>query len=424
MPALAETQPNTFQQTLLGLAYTDRSEPVDLFSRACVDQYRNFSPTRFGYLLTQVFEPNVLREVALLAGVPHASVVTLAHRGTPEADRLAELIGHRAALPLPGLVNLATALISVSRFDLAGTVLADAAERAQTPQARFEVAMLEFIIANRRDDGGGSQEAFARMRAAIEADPSIPSHRVLDACTQAVVWYLKRRELSDDMFRWFARTGHALVKTDQEMDSGAVSAWYRGLAMVPAARGDAEGTREYMNRSRAAADETIARQPNAYEMHLVKTYYESSIKEHMYVNRDLDRAVEAGRSLIGLDPTWAPSHGELGDAYLMFGRADQAAEMYDRALELGPPYYGHHLLQSARAHAKAGDVEVALERYRRLADLVPQDAAVLTAALEVARANGHSEQAYFARKLADLEAGAAGAGAAEARTADTPHGDA
>ncbi|MFD6531210.1 tetratricopeptide repeat protein [Streptomyces sp. NPDC060184] len=392
---------NTFQETLLGLEYTPRPEGADLFSRACVEQYQEYRPDRFGYVFAQVFEPNTLTEVALLEGVSPEAAADLSHRPTASMTALAEHVEGRADLPVVTLVNLAAALISVSRFDAARLVLADAEARARTPEEVFETAMLAFVVANRRDDGAGSPPAFARMRQAVETGRLVP-HRALDACAQAVVWYLKRQELPEADYRWFLNTGLELVRDHPDMPSGGVSSWYRALAMLPAAEGDAAATRRYMESAREAADETYTRSPRAYELHLLKTYYESSVKEHMYVTRDLDRAVEAGRALIALDPVWSPSYGELGDVMARFGKPEAAARLYEKAVSLGAPYYGHHLLRAARMREKATQSEQALGHYEALARLAPDSAPLLEDGLRLARSVGHGSRAYFEDALARL----------------------
>lgn len=392
---------NTFTETLLGLEYTPRPEGIDLFSRACVEQYQEFRPDRFGYVFAQVFEPNTLIEVALLEGVSPEAVADLTHRPTASMTALAERVEGRADLPVVTLVNLAAALISISRFDAARLVLADAETHARTPEEIFETSMLQFVVANRRDDGTGSPPAFARMRQAMETGRLVP-HRALDACAQAVVWYLKRGELPEADYRWFLNTGLELVRDHPDMPSGGVSSWYRALAMLPAAAGDAATTRRYMENAREAADATYSRSPRAYELHLLKTYYESSIKEHMYVTRDQDRAVEAGRALIALDPVWSPSYGELGEVMARFGRPEAAARLYEKAISLGAPYYGHHLLQAARMWEKAGQAEQALGHYEALARLAPDSEPLLEDGLRLARSVGHVSGAYFEDALARL----------------------
>src|SRR5690606_17245747 len=119
--------PNPFQETMLGLEFGPRPEgTVDLFSRACVEQYQAADLSRFGYLFAQVFESNVLVEVALLAGMRYPEVADLTYRPTATVTRLAELASRPDELSVVELVNVAAALISVSRFEVASRLLAAA----------------------------------------------------------------------------------------------------------------------------------------------------------------------------------------------------------------------------------------------------------------------------------------------------------
>lgn len=385
---------NSFQQTMLGLSYTRHDDrEADLFSRACAEQYLDCDFTRFGYLFAQVFEANVATEVALLAGLPHEEVNELRHRPTPAITRLAEFVEQAADLSVVELVNVAAALISVSRFSLASSVLAQAARRAAAIREMFEIAMLKFIVANRIDDLLGSSSAFLDMRRAIES-AQLPPDRVLDACAQAVVWFMKRKELPEAEFAWYLETGRGIA-AGNVADPAAASSWYRALAMVPAAKGHVTLTRRYMDMARDAANATTERRPRAYETHLLKTYYESTLKEHMYVTKDHDKAEKAGRSLIALDPVWAPSHGELAEAYLRFGRVREAAAAYDAAVALGPPYYGHHLVRAADAHSASGNIERALELHLELSRFEPGNPSMLARGLDVARQVSSSAVRHF-----------------------------
>ena len=276
------------------------------------------------------------------------------------------------------LVNLASALVSVSRFDIAAGLLDTASDQASTSRERFEIAWLEFVISNRRDDGKNSPAAFAAMRAEIDAG-KVPRGRALDACTQAVVWYLKRREVPEEAFTWSVGIGQRLVMNPDQLDAGTMSSWFRGIAMLPAARGSASTTRQYMHRAQAAAEEKIAKSSGAFEKNMLKTYYESSLKEQMYVNRDFDAAEEAGRALIALDPLWPPSYGELAEAYEKFGQLGQAAELYELAAHAGPPYVGHHLMRASRCRAALGQHEAALDHYSALLELAPGNETICNA---------------------------------------------
>ena len=277
---------SAFHTTMLGLSCDggesdgeSGSEP-DIFSRACTEAFETADWTGFGYRFTQVFEAAVLQETAVLERIPYPDLAGLRHRPTAATRRLGELLDGRADLSFAERVNLASALTSIARLDLADTVLGEAAPLAVSARERFEAAWLTFVISNRRDDGRRSASAFATMRATATSG-EVPAGRVLDACTQAVVWYLKRKETTEDDFRWSLRTGHALARRSDSVYHSAVSSWYRGLAMLPAAKGMPEQTRAYMESARQAAEETVRRRPRADELNLVKTYHESSLKEHM-----------------------------------------------------------------------------------------------------------------------------------------------
>ncbi|MEV8327642.1 hypothetical protein [Kitasatospora sp. NPDC056731] len=390
---------NSFQSTLLGLTYSAHAGPLaDLFSQACVNQFNEANWSSYGYLFTQVFESDVLREAALLGGADHAAVADLHSLPTSAMKRLAEMLEHADDLPVVGRVNLASALISVSRFDIAAGVLREIPPTEIGSRDAFEVGMLDFMISNRRDDGAGSPQAFSRIRHAIEAG-SIPRDRVLHACTQAVVWYLKRHEATEADFRWFASTGVALARSDRSLSPASLSSWYRGIAMLPAAKGKADATRTYMRRARETAEETIAKRPRAFERNLIKTYYESTLKEHLYLTGDLEKAEQAGLDLVELDPVWAPSHAELAEVYERWERIEDAALWYEKAAAAGPPYVGHHLLKAARCREAAGQHDLAVPHYQVLAALAPANATVLQAGLHAARTSGHEATVDFEEAL-------------------------
>jgi tetratricopeptide (TPR) repeat protein len=390
---------NAFHQTMVGLDYSVGSDQADIFSRACVEAFAESPWTRYGYPYTQVFETSVLQEISVLEPIAYDDLALLRHRPTAAMRRLGDAVDNQADLSLVERLNLASVLVSIARLDLAETVMAEAAPLAAGDRDRFELAWLRFVISNRQDDGRDSASAFSTMRAAIEAG-GVPASRALDACTQAVVWYLKRKDVSEDDFVWSVRAGDALATQLKRQDFSAVSSWYRGLAMLPAAKGMADKTRSYMEMAWSAAEEAVGQRRQAYKLNLVKTYHESTLKEHMYVTKDFDAAVEAGRALIDLDPVWSVSYGELAEAHVRFGRPLEAAQLYDQAVAVGPPYVGHHLLKSASCWEKAGDLERALGGYERLASLVPGDTDVLTLGLRCARELSHPAARSFETALA------------------------
>jgi len=376
---------------------------ADLFSRACVESYSASDWTRFGYQFTQIFEPGVLREVAMLEGVTYESLTDLSCQPTSAIERLGELVHKSQELSVTELINLASALISISRFDSAAKLLDGKWSAATEPREKFEIAWLEFIISNRRDDGAASPLAFARMRDAIDSG-GVPQGRVLDACTQGVVWYIKRREVPQDVFRWSVMVGDGLAKSAKSRNRGPVSAWYRGLAMLPASKGRASETRRYMELARDAAEATGSDVASSFDMNNLKTYYESSVKEHMYVSGDFESAEEAGSALIALDPAWAPSYAELAEVYAKFGNRTRAAELFEQAVHTGPPYVALHTLRAAKSRAELNHNEEALTHYTALLKMAPQSERVITGGLEVARRMSRASIVPFQQALDDLSA--------------------
>ncbi|GAB2616465.1 hypothetical protein GCM10027168_56110 [Streptomyces capparidis] len=398
---------NSFHDTMTGLDFGSHPErPADIFSQACVESFDSCNWAQFGYKFTQVFEPFVLYELALLEGVQLAPLARLEDRRTEALAGLGAMLDRASELTVVNLVNVASALISISRFELVRNVLAILSERRTTPREDFEIGWLEFLVSNRCEGGAGSPAAFERMRRAV-ITRAVPVSRMLDACTQAVVWYIKRRELpTADFERWLA-LGTSLSESSDRIEPGALSSWYRGIAMVPAASGDAVATRRSMDRAREAADVCTGSEARAADMNMIKTYYESAIKEYLYVQRDIDAAEEAGRSLIALDPVWSVSYGELAEVYLRSKRVERAAQMYEQAAATGPPYVAHHLLKAAMCRDRCGDHSRAMAHYEKLAAFAPQSRRVMSAGLDLARRLAHPSAAVFERGLREIESHAA-----------------
>jgi hypothetical protein len=398
-----ESTRNTFYQTMIGLTYkSDESCPADLFSQSCVEGFLQAQWESFGYPFAQVFELHVLQEIAALEEVDLVDLNELCYGSTPEICRLKELVNGIDDYSTTKAVNVAAALISISRFDLAERCLRSTDKRNVNKREVFEIGMLEFVIANRRDNGIGSAAAFRKMRVAIE-EGRLPAERMLGACSQAVVWYLKKKDLASSDYKWFRSLGERLTQRNRQMDPSAISSWYRAVAMLPASKGDRVLTREYMLHARDAAERSISMRPRAYEMHLLKTYHESVLKEHMYVTHDLDQAVAAGRALIDLDPCWSVSYGELAEAYQKYGHYDEAAVLYEQSAEIGPPYVGHHLFQAAQCYSLLGDDEYALALYLRLYDFNPTNRSVILAGLKSSLRCRHSATERFSAAFDKLQ---------------------
>jgi tetratricopeptide (TPR) repeat protein len=375
-----------------------RPTDMDTYTSAVWEALDQRDPSHYLFPLSQVLEPEVISECALLAGVPAEPAHLLAEPESELARQLVREIRTAPGLDTAARVNLATVLLALARPSLARDVLPKSDERPATARDRFEVAMVRFIIANRTDGEGQSQE-FAAMRAAI-ADGPIPPDRALDACTQAVVWFMKSRVLEVEDFEFFLSLGQRLADEGRAgVPVNNLSSWHRGVAMVHADAKDARATRIAMESARELAVEASG-SGRTYERHLHKTYLESSVKEFMYVTRDRDRAVASAEELVELDPLWSVSRGELGEALAFFGDLDAAAAAFDEAVRIGPPYVGYHLLRSARAYAKAQRNVESAQRYLQLSLLGGLTDALMAEAAQVAVGTDLARRVEHCRKRA------------------------
>lgn len=397
---LVGLSPNAFHQTMVHLAY--EAEDVDLFSRACVEQYDERPTDAYGYLFAQVFEPLVLNEIATLEGCRRTALEGLETGSGARIERLRANIGASSTKPPVQAVNIAAALTSISRFRVAEKVLLSIDRRKCGGRDLFEISMLEFVINNRLANIGGVQDAFAQMRRVIEI-AKLPADRVIDAAAQAVVWHMKSTLIDKATFNWFLALGKSLVSGGAAVEAGSQSSWYRAIAMIPASRGDKVGTRELMLRARQTAEETLNKRPRAYEMHFLKTYHESALREHMYLTGDKDAAVAEADALIAVDPFWSPSHGEKAEVHQKFGDFQQAALCFERAGLLGPPYVGHHLFCAAQAWERAGAPEKALPIYEDLLGLEEQNPSVVVAGVSLTRRLGDNTGGLFRVALSAIE---------------------
>jgi len=386
-----DLKPNVFHQTMLDFAHGHSN--VDLFSQACIEQYDHRPTDHYGYLFAQVFEPHVLAEIAALEGISRARLEQLEAGLGARIDSLRADIVRAAAMTPVEAVNVAAALISISRFGLAAHLLDTIDPATCDERDIFEIEMLRFVIANRLSDVRSAQRAFREMRRIAET-ARLPAERVIDAAGQAVVWHMKSRMIDRATFDWFLGFGNRLI-ADGDVEAGAKSSWYRAIAMIPASRGDGDRTRALMLRARSAGEESLRARPRAYELHLLKTYHESALKEYLYLTGDRDAALAEAHSLITLDPHWSPSHGEEAEIHLRFGDWEAAATCFERAGRMGPPFVGHHLFCAAQAWERAQAKQRALAIYADLLDLDDRNLSVVVAGVRLERRLGKSGEQIF-----------------------------
>lgn len=367
------TVQNSFQQVMLS-GCCDPTEPHSLLVDAVMDGFRVVRECgQWVIPQSQVFEPAVLFEAKSVAGLtPLPSNLEEFVPFRPDVEpcdvsSMVNAIGHReerAAIATAGL------LVSLSRFRTAARVLAAVGPEV-AGRERFERLWLEFIISNRCESGRDSDQLFAQMLSLAD-EGAVPDGRLLDICSQGVVWFLKRREVSEATVRRLLEHGRRLVSGPLESDWAGNSAWYRAVAMIPAQRRNARRTRQYMDQAKGSAERALKLNATPANANLLKTYLESSMKEALYVDRDATRFDQLAAELIALDPTWSISYAEAAEGYEVFGHQAKARNMYAIAVEKGPPYVWRHAFELLRLCSMARDWTGAEQAFEKLiADSAP-----------------------------------------------------
>jgi hypothetical protein len=95
------------------------------------------------------------------------------------------LVDRAETLSVTNMINLASCLISISRFDLAKSVLARLDSAVLSSRTKFEYGMLLFMISNRHELGANTNSAYRIMQDAI-MEGGVPPFRAMDACSQAL----------------------------------------------------------------------------------------------------------------------------------------------------------------------------------------------------------------------------------------------
>ncbi|AFR30790.1 hypothetical protein [Arthrobacter sp. Rue61a] len=389
---------NSFTETIIGFDLPSQQDEIVEFSRENVAAFSATIPGDYYYPIGQVFEPDVVREVCDLHGLDYEDVTMLRTHGGERVSELQERLDRVESMDDPDVVVLASALVTLSRFELASSVLTRAGDRGVRFQ--FEAALLRYIIGNRTQGRGLDVNLMSEVRRTA-ASQDVPAHRLLDACSIAVVWYLKGVGVTKEDFEWFARTGNTVVlEHGKKIPAVSTSAWYRGVAMIPAEIGDVSRTRALMNEAAVSAQRAMEDSDAPFARNLHKTYLESSVKEHLYVSRDEEKAIQAAKDLVAWDPLWSVSAGEYADVLAAFGKSELAAETYDRATSLGAPYVTHHLRKAAQQYAKAGMTHRAIARYLVLASMLPDPTEVLATVDNMLDNNTHATLMAVRQQLA------------------------
>jgi adenylate cyclase len=114
---------------------------------------------------------------------------------------------------------------------------------------------------------------------------------------------------------------------------------------------------------------------------------------------DLQKARDASMRALALDPELAEAHVAVGQGLSMDQRYAEAAAEFERAIELDPALFDAYYYY-ARSCFKAGDLENALQLFRRAQSVRPEDYQSCALMSLVLRQLGHRDEARGADQIA------------------------
>jgi adenylate cyclase len=114
---------------------------------------------------------------------------------------------------------------------------------------------------------------------------------------------------------------------------------------------------------------------------------------------DLQKARDASMRALALDPELAEAHVAVGQGLSMDQRYAEAAAEFERAIELDPALFDAYYYY-ARSCFKAGDLENALQLFRRAQSVRPEDYQSCALISLVLRQLGHRDEARGADQIA------------------------
>ncbi|PTA66544.1 tetratricopeptide repeat protein [Deinococcus arcticus] len=389
---------NAFETYLVNLTKTT---PAPLFVR--LSEY-NFLRQNFddpGYRFSQVFEPQVLQELAMLNPLDIDQLEQLNYGVHDHYQSVPWMLRHLQHVTNPQKINLANFLISVCRYALARRVFATI-ETRQLP-ARFlrDYHLLGFLLTNRTGQQSQSSEdhlsAILSMVKAGQLQPAEVAH----IAAQAIVWNVKDGSVSTSTADTFISLAAQVMERTRDLNVKAD--WYRAYAMVPAYRtGDSKATTHMMDLAEAAAREAHERDPAT--VNSLKTVYESRVKEYLHVSRDYALAEQYGARLIQLDPVWSLSYGEMAEVFEAQGNFQAALTYLEKAVELGAPYTQYHRYNKGRMLVKLERYEEALRDMRTISQADPTCLSAVAVGLKLSNhLQDQDHRAHFQQAWTQLE---------------------
>jgi tetratricopeptide (TPR) repeat protein len=356
----------------------------------------------------QSMEPSLIFELAQQTKIPESQLQALTYPMSGPLATVRWLVENVASTTDIQRVNLAFCLASFVRYDLAWEVLGKVREERLRPRERYLYQVARFMVANRRGATSNHEASFAKIRDYITAG-LVSDARALSAAAFAIVWHDKEQSISTSLHGWFVEQGLELAKrhtnSTQFSTQLALSSFYRAYAMIPARRRDVAATRAAMCAAEQYARAATPTNPlmEVFATDAIKTVLESSLKEHLYIAKDLEAAERCGRELVTLDPSWSISYHELAEVLIHAGRHAEALDLYRHALTIGLPRRAFSQYMVGQMLEHLAHDEQALAAYRATLELDDTNLSAGVCGHNLAKRLAHPSLAEFSHVLQTWE---------------------
>lgn len=371
---------NSFERTLL---YLGKSQHSSLFEEQIHTAYETQNFDELDYSLGQLLEPSVLNELSITTKISVENLQKLNH---PFHGKLQWLIQNRDFLHNQSRLNLALFLMSICRYQMSIEELNKINPQELSISAQLDYQSAKFMAHNRLEE-------YDKAHDALEACSHLINHREIKASKKinliafAIVWNIKTPSVSSTaiMDRFISQEESSieeLTLTGGFEACATLSNYYRAVAMRNISPTQVRKTMQLSLRFADSLSPTNARQA-IVKKQLLKTCYESTIKEHLYVSGDFVAAEEAAKKLIEMDPLWSISWAELGEVYKKQSRLRKAAEAYEMAVNIGAPRVPHHLYQAALCRYELKEHSRCLKHLKKLLTFEPKNESVLNSIANV-----------------------------------------
>ena len=367
-----------FSECLLKLQYSE--ENTAFLTKFIADRFTKINFDDIGPTCLQLFEPDILTEISLLYKIKLESIENFDYEITDSEslNNLQWMLKNRKYLSSQQKINLAHSLNTLARYKLARSLLNDVNYAKLRNDWKLYYLFCDFCISNRLENDDSSEDIFEKVKGLMEMGEASNQMIVLFA-SQYIVWSLKTTKLANLFKFMLERAEKTVTEIEAEINEGIsntanlvlLSAWYRAMAMVPAKELDLKLTREYMEKAFDYAERIVP--ANIFEEYnkknLIKTYYESAIKEFLYLHKNTDLALEAALKMIEIDKNWPISWQQLAEVCLARGDFKSALNSYEKAYELGSPRKIENLFYIGYCQGRLGQISEALDSFKEVLDI-------------------------------------------------------